>query len=202
MVAAPTIRDYSQVGSMPTQASGDVILAFAFNYGSTTVPTFSADWTVLGSRTTSYGAAVAYKISNGSSTIGTITNGTPTTVVTVAGASTAVSTGSSPSFSGGVTSTGGTTGMTVPAMSYAPALLRLTAMTFIGGGGNPASPTLSPGTLKSRYQFSGYARTDFYTGSDYGTITVTPDPSYGFSGCSILSIQILPPSSSGFFAMF
>lgn len=207
MVDAPTVRGYTVNSTMPTQQAGDVILAFAFNVDSSTVPSFASGWTTIGSRTSSYGTAVAYKISDGSSTIGTLTNTTNCAVVTVSGASTKTTTGSSPSFLGGITSGGGSTDpTTISGVSYAsaPSLLRLTAATFLGGGGNPITPTYSAGTKLATLQyFSGYTSMDLLSGTDYGNLTITAPPGYGFSSLSIISAQVLPPGlSSGFFAMF
>lgn len=136
--ATPAALRSSARGTLATHQNGDILLAFACN-SSATIPTFSADWTVLASLSSGYSGAVAYKIATSSSmSVGTISS-TYYSTASVSGGSRTTTTGSSPSFSAG-TATGINSGsvMNIPTIgSTAAAQLQLAYACGIGYGGNP-----------------------------------------------------------------
>jgi hypothetical protein len=200
MPDAPVLRNVNFSNAMPTQQAGDLLLNFAFN--GSAVPTFSADWTLLVSANPGYGVAVAYKISNGNSTFGSVSSGTGSFVAAISGASTTTATGSTPSFLGGINTSGGAGNpATFPAVgrTTADAYLRLSLMYAVGGGGNP----WQYGTLSAGVTLVGSnVGASLFSGGGTGSFTYTETYGYGVAQSGRASIQILPPNPPGFFAMF
>lgn len=193
--ATPASLRSSAAGALATHQSGDILLAFACN-SSATIPTFSADWTVLVSRSSGYSGAIAYKMATSASTsVGTITNYQYFNTVSVSGGSRTTTTGTSPSFSAG-TATGVNSGNTIniPTIgSTASAQLQFAHACGVAGGGNPwlYSATLSSGLtqLQSQGWTGGQDILVSLSGTSAQSITST---FYGISSAVMLTIKLTP----------
>lgn len=210
---AAIFRAVSYNAGIPTQVSGDLILAFSFTQ-STTLPTFSADWTSIHTRSAAYSTRIAYKFSNGSSTLGTISNGY--LIYTVSGVDATVSTGATPSFLGGAasqygsyTKSGGSIAVPIPAVgSAADSYLRLTSIFGISDNNNTlfraigASGNTDP-TGMTRVGWGNDTNYLALTGGDLNSNTFYDNGPLDNVGTAIAAtVQILAAKTSGFFSMF
>jgi general secretion pathway protein G len=193
--AIPASIRSSAAGSLATHQIGDILLAFACN-NSATIPTFSADWTVIASRSSGYSGAIAYKMATSASmALGTIANYKYFNTVSVSGGLRTATTGSNPSFSAG-TATGINSGNTIniPTIgSTATAQLQLAHACGVAGGGNPwlIGVALSAGLTQLQTQgwTGGQDILVSMPGTSAGTITST---NYGISSAVMTTIKLTP----------
>lgn len=191
--ATPAAIRSSAAGSLATHQSGDILLAFACN-NSATIPTFSADWTVLASRSSGYSGTIAYKMATSASmSLGTITSYQYFKTVSVSGGSRTTTTGSSPSFSAG-TATGINSAnvINIPTVgSTTSAQLQLAHACGVGYGGNPwlAGFALSSGLTQLQSQ-GGQDILVSLQGTSAQSITETYG--YGIAAGVMLTIKMTP----------
>lgn len=195
-VSAPaaTIRS-SAAGSLAAHQTNDILLAFACN-SNTTIPSFSADWTVIASRSSGYSGALAYKIATSASTaMGTITNYQFYNTVSVSGGLRTNTTGISPSFSAG-TATGVNNGnvIDIPTIgSTTSSQLQIAHGCGTGNGQNPwlIGVALSAGLTQLQSQGWTWGQDILVSSQGTSPQTIT-STNYGIAAAVMLTIKLTP----------
>jgi hypothetical protein len=198
---APTLRSYQlETTTIPTHVTGDLIINFSVGTGATysVVPSGWTTLATIGPGSYYYdNLRVAYRFATSSSeTLGNWANSNFNCIAVVTGTDKTNPWGPS-SFS----IMPAASPIAVPAIaSPSPDALRLTFAYAYGGGGNPWAPylTIVPTTF-TQVVASGYGT--ILTGGGTASATLT-QYAYGKNAGTLATMQILSPSSSGFFSMF